>query len=89
MRKEINYNGRKLEVIATKISFPCCYYEYTVNELLEKKHWWNFGKRQILSGSTFAWSDDDDFETILMKKLEIVFKDNHTDNVQKFFQKNS
>ena len=89
MRKEINYNGRRLEVIATRFSFPVCYYEYTVNELLEKKHWWNSSRRQVLSGSTLAWGEDDDFETILMEKLEIVFGDKHTDNVQKFFQENS
>lgn len=89
MRKEINYNGRTLEIIATKFVSPFCYYEYKVFELVEKKHWWNFRRIEVCSGSTFWWTDNEDFETKIMEKIELHYGDKHCDNVEKFFMKNS
>lgn len=87
MRKIINYNGRALEITAKKFVYPFCYYEYKVYELVEKKHWWNFSRIQIISGSTFWWKEDDDFETKIMEKIEFHYNDHHTDNITKFFAK--
>ena len=87
MTKTINYNGRPLEIVATKCVHPFCYYEYKIYELCEKKHWWNFSRIEIISGSTFWWEDDEDFETKIMEKIRIHYGDKHADNVEKFFYK--
>lgn len=87
MRKVINYNGKALEIIATKCTNPFCYYDYKIFELREKKHWWNCGRIEILSGSTIWWTDNDDFETKIMEKIETYYGSKHVDNVENFFNK--
>ena len=45
MKKTINYNGRSLEIVATKFVHPFCYYDYKIYELCEdmltKDEWGN------------------------------------------------
>lgn len=85
MVKEIEYNGKRLQIVASKYVHPFTYYDFKVFELREKKHWWNFSKVEIISGSTFWWTEDDDFETKIMEKITDHYLVKHSDNVEKFF----
>lgn len=89
MRKEITYNGKKLEIVATRYSHPFVYYDFKVYELREKKHWWNRGRIEIVSGSTVHWASNADFEIKIMDKIRFYYQDTLNDDVKKFFQKNS
>lgn len=89
MKKIIEFNGRILEIQAEERFYPVFCYDYTVQELREKKHWWNQGKVEVLSGSTLTWGEDYDFETVIKEKLEIIYGDKHRKNVEKFFRENS
>ena len=89
MRKEITYNGRKLEIVATRYLHPFVYYDFKVYELREKKHWWNRGRVEIISSSTFSWATNADFEIRVMDKIRFYYQDKLNDNVEKFFSKNS
>lgn len=86
MRKVINYNEKEIEIVATKITSPFVYYEYKVFELIKKKHWWNYSRSQIASGSTFWWSNEKDFETEIMHEIDIYYKTKTLNNVEKFFE---
>ena len=87
MRKVINYNEKEIEIIATKITSPFIYYEYKIFELLKKKHWWNCRRTEIVSGTTFWWSNEKDFETEIMHEIDIYYKTKTLNNVEKFFEK--
>lgn len=86
MRKVINYNEKEIEIIATKITSPFIYYEYRIFELLKKKHWWSDRRTEIVSGTTYWWSDEKDFETEIMHEIEIYYKTKTLNNVEKFFE---
>lgn len=86
MRKVISYNEKEIEIIATKCTNPFVYYEYKVFELIKKKYWWSCGRTQICSGTTFWWSNEKDFETEIMREIEIYYKTKTLNNVEKFFE---
>ncbi len=83
MTKVIEYNGRKLEIIAIErhdMSEP--YYDFWVREILEKKHWWSSARWEILHGNTFWWEKADNFEEKIMQLIENYYK--KKDNEQTF-----
>lgn len=88
MEKIINYNGKTLKIVAEKYVYPVCHYDYKVYELRKKKHWWNFSKVEIISGSTLWWTEDEDFEIKIMEKIEFHYAPKHINNVEKFFSEN-
>lgn len=89
MRKEITYNGRKLEIVATRYSYPFVYYDFKVYELRERKYWWSRDRVEIVSGSTFAWATNADFEIKIMDEIRFYYQDRLDNDVEKFFSKNS
>ena len=91
MKKVIEYNGKKLEIIALENhDMPKVYYEYWVKEILEKKHWWNFSRKEILHGNTFWWEGTADFEEKIMTQIKEHYQKlerekNFDNSVKKFF----
>ena len=95
MKKIIEYKGKKLEIICLEQhDMPRTYYNYWIREILEKKHWWNFSRKEILHGNTFWWTEEESFEKTLMTKIaeyytrqeEIKSFDN---SVKNFFEENT
>jgi hypothetical protein len=92
MKKVIEYNGKKLEIIAFEgHDMPKPYYNYWVREILEKKHWWGFSRKEILHGNTFWWKGTADFETVITQKIKEYYdtqkrEENFDDSVKKFFE---
>lgn len=83
MKKVIEYNGKKLEIIVIErhdMSEP--YYDFWVREILEKKHWWSSSRWEVLHGNTIWWEKTDKFEEKLMQLIENYYK--KKDNEQTF-----
>jgi hypothetical protein len=91
MKKVIEYNGKKLEIIALEShDMPKPYYKYWVKEILEKKHWWNFSRKEIVRGNTFWWGENDNFEEKIMPQIKEHYQklereENFDNSVKKFF----
>ena len=91
MKKVIEYNGKKLEIIARECYDTVKpYYSYWVREILEKQHWWNFSRKEILHGNTFWWKSTDDFETIIKQKIKEYYdikqrEENFDNSIKDFF----
>jgi hypothetical protein len=84
MTKVIEYNGRKLEIIAREcydMNEP--YYDYWVEELIIKGKW-KFRVNTIIKGSTFWWDRETSFETRIMKEIQDYYD---TLENQDFFKK--
>lgn len=91
MTKVIEYNGKKLEIyVIQRLDFKDPYYDYKVYEIVNKKHWWQFSRNEIICGSTFWWSDKDNFEEKIMSEIKQYFEkvkkqENFQNDLKKFF----
>lgn len=91
MKKVIEYNGKKLEIIAIeRFDLKDPYYNYKVYEIIKKKYWWQLSRKEIICGSTFVWSNGQDFEEKIMSEIkdhyERVNKQEQFQNsLEKFF----
>ena len=93
MKKVIEYRGKKLEIIAIeRHDLPEPYYDFWVREILEKKHWWNFSRWEIIHENTFWWKETDNFEEKIMELIEEYYNKkehelNFENSVKNFFEK--
>lgn len=91
MTKVIEYNGKKLEIIARECyDTTKPYYDYQVREILEKKHWWSSARWEILHGNTFWWKGTDNFEEKIMQLIKNYYdvknkEQNFQHSVENFF----
>jgi hypothetical protein len=91
MKKVIEYNGKKLEIIAIeRHDMPEPYYDFWVKEILEKRHWWNCTRWEILHGNTFWWEKTDNFEEKIMQLIKKYYDKKHNEqtfqhSVENFF----
>lgn len=76
----IEKDGRKFKVYLRPDGFSS--YEFTIYEIVPKKHWWSFGKKHLTCGT--AWYHIK--EEVLEKLNQYLAKEERIMNLNKEFE---